>query len=245
MFLIQFLKKINRVYCYLKYRSISDYTTYIYNSNIGNNVLIASNSSVENSLIKGDVKIGENNLIDSSEINCNLKTDEYCKIYASKLTGNIILGRFSSFWGPNIDVFTGEAFLRIGNYCSIARNVSFQAYNHNANKVTTYMIGKNFFNEPWDNEIVYKGDIIVKNDVWIGAHSVVMGGVTINNGAIIAANSVVTKDIPAYAIVGGVPAKLISYRFSKEKINKLEKLEWWNWNNEKIDKNKDLFKNEF
>ena len=82
------------------------------------------------------------------------------------------------------------------------------------------------------------------NGLWIGAHCIILGGVTINNGAIIAANSVVTSNVPAFSIVAGSPAKVIRYRFEKEVINRLEKLEWWDWSTEKIEKNKFLFKEE-
>ena len=82
----------------------------------------------------------------------------------------------------------------------------------------------------WDN----KGDIVIGNDVWIGYEAVIMAGVHIGNGAIIAARAVVTKDIPPYTIVGGVPARLIRKRFDEEVIRELETLKWWDWSAEKI-----------
>ena len=82
----------------------------------------------------------------------------------------------------------------------------------------------------WDN----KGDIVIGNDVWIGYEAVIMAGVHIGNGAIIAARAVVTKDVPPYTIVGGVPARPIRKRFDEEVIQKLETLKWWDWSAEKI-----------
>ena len=82
----------------------------------------------------------------------------------------------------------------------------------------------------WDN----KGDIVIGNDVWIGYKAVVMAGVHIGNGSIIAARAVVTKDVPPYTIVGGVPARPIRKRFDEEVIRKLETLKWWDWSVEKI-----------
>ena len=82
----------------------------------------------------------------------------------------------------------------------------------------------------WDN----KGDIVIGNDVWIGYEAVIMAGVHIGNGAIIAARAVVTKDVPAYTIVGGVPARPIRKRFDEDTIHKLEASQWWNWPTEKI-----------
>ena len=78
------------------------------------------------------------------------------------------------------------------------------------------------------------GDIVIDNDVWIGYEAVIMAGVHIGNGAIIAARAVVTKDVPSYTIVGGVPARPIRKRFDEEVIRKLETLKWWDWSAEKI-----------
>ena len=82
----------------------------------------------------------------------------------------------------------------------------------------------------WDN----KGDIIVGNDVWIGYEAVIMAGVTIGDGAIVGTRAVVTKNVPPYTIVGGVPAKAIRKRFSEDTIAALLAMEWWNWPEEKI-----------
>ena len=79
-----------------------------------------------------------------------------------------------------------------------------------------------------------KGDIIIGNDVWIGYEAVILAGVTIGDGAIIAARAVVTRDVPPYTIVGGVPAKPIRKRFSDWEINQLQALRWWDWPPEKI-----------
>ncbi len=85
----------------------------------------------------------------------------------------------------------------------------------------------------WDN----KGNIVVGNDVWIGYEAVILAGVTIGDGAIIGARAVVTKDVPPYTIVGGVPAKPIRKRFNEEMIDTLLKLKWWDWSKERIAKN--------
>lgn len=87
--------------------------------------------------------------------------------------------------------------------------------------------------QAWD----HKGDIVIGNDVWIGYEAVIMAGVTIGNGAIIGTRAVVTKDVPPYTIVGGVPAKSIRRRFDQATIEKLEALRWWDWDEEKIRRN--------
>ena len=84
--------------------------------------------------------------------------------------------------------------------------------------------------EAWDN----KGDIVIGNDVWIGYEAVILAGVTIGDGAVIGARAVVTKDIPPYTIVGGVPAKPIRKRFTQETIDLLLNIKWWNWPEERI-----------
>ena len=85
----------------------------------------------------------------------------------------------------------------------------------------------------WD----HKGDIVIGNDVWIGYEAVVMAGVTIGDGAIIGARAVVTKDVPPYTIVGGVPAREIRRRFSDDVIARLLELKWWDWPAEQIQRN--------
>ena len=79
-----------------------------------------------------------------------------------------------------------------------------------------------------------KGNIRIENDVWIGAKSTIMSGIQINNGAIIAAGSTVTKDVPPYAIVAGNPGRIVKFRFQKNQIIKLLKIAWWNWDEDKI-----------
>ena len=90
----------------------------------------------------------------------------------------------------------------------------------------------------WDN----KGDIVIGNDVWIGYEAVIMAGVTIGDGAIIGTRAVVTKDVPPYTIVGGVPAKEIRKRFSEEMIAHLLNAKWWDWPIERISQNIEAIK---
>ena len=83
--------------------------------------------------------------------------------------------------------------------------------------------------------------IIIGNDVWIGANAIILPGVTVGDGAIIGAGAVVTRDVPPYAIMVGVPAKILKYRYTKDDIKKLLKIAWWNWSSEKIARNVDYF----
>ena len=140
--------------------------------------------------------------------------------------------------------------LKIGKFCSIACGAKFlfNSANHTVKSLTTYSFPI-FFEEwgldvrdittAWDN----KGDIVIGNDVWIGYEAVIMSGVTIGDGAIIGTRAVVTKDVPPYTIVGGVPAKQIRKRFSEETISELLELKWWDWTFEKISQNIEFIKN--
>ncbi len=131
--------------------------------------------------------------------------------------------------------------LKIGKFCSIACGARFlfTSGNHTLGSLSTYTFPI-FFTEwgldakditdAWDN----KGDIVVGNDVWIGYEAVIMSGVTIGDGAVIGTRAVVTKEVPPYTIVGGVPAKPIKKRFDDDVIERLEALRWWDWDEEKI-----------
>lgn len=131
--------------------------------------------------------------------------------------------------------------LKIGKFCSIACGAKFlfNSANHALGSLSTYPFpifadawGLDWkrVTEAWDN----KGDIVIGNDVWIGYEAVILAGVTIGDGAIIGTSAVVTKDVPPYTIVGGVPAKPIRKRFSEETIAVLQDLRWWDWEEEKI-----------
>ena len=126
----------------------------------------------------------------------------------------------------------------IGKKCSIAVNCTFILSQHLLDRFTTSpSYDKSLFAHGQGNLSSFsKGDIIVKNDVCIGTNVMILDGVTIGNGAVIGAGSVVVKDVPAYAIVAGNPAKIIRYRFSKKIIAKLEELNFWSLPIEEINK---------
>ena len=136
--------------------------------------------------------------------------------------------------------------LIMGKFCSIGCGAKFlfTSGNHAAHSLANYPFPIFFeewnlpverITEAWDN----KGDIILGNDVWVGYKAVIMQGVTIGDGAIIGTRAVVTRDVPPYTIVGGVPAKPIRKRFSDETVEKLRLLRWWDWPVERIRQNID------
>lgn len=119
-----------------------------------------------------------------------------------------------------IDDSSSSFKLQIGSYCSIASGVKFLlGAEHKLNTISTFPFKHYILGE--DKEALSKGDIIIGDDVWIGLNAIICSGVKINQGAIIAAGAIVTKDVPPYAIVGGNPAKVIKYRFSEEIIKEL------------------------
>ena len=134
--------------------------------------------------------------------------------------------------------------LVIGKFCSIACGARFlfTSANHNLRSLSTYPfplffeewgLDKADVTDAWDN----RGDIVVGNDVWIGYEAVILSGVTIGDGAIIGTRAVVTKDVPPYTIVGGVPARPIRKRFDDRTIAVLLRLRWWDWPRERIARN--------
>ena len=134
--------------------------------------------------------------------------------------------------------------LIIGKFCSIACKAKFlmTSGNHTMKSLSTYTFP--IFYEEWSLDVGHitdawdnKGDIVVGNDVWIGYDTIIMSGVKIGDGAIIGTRAVVTKDVPPYTIVGGVPSKVIKKRYDDYTISKLLKIKWWNWTYEKIQAN--------
>ncbi len=150
-------------------------------------------------------------------------------------SGDIQIG-YATTLGYN-NVFHG--CISIGKYCQVGFDVALHATNHPSNYLSTY-INKNLF----DGELKTlkeNNKIIIVNDVWIGHNAIVVGNVTIGNGAIIAAGAVVTKDVAAYTVVGGVPAQMIKERFNKKVIDELQELKWWDKSEKELEKIKPLF----
>jgi virginiamycin A acetyltransferase len=164
---------------------------------------------------------------------------------------NIVVGDYSYYDDPirpenfenNVLYNYGNERLIIGKFCAIATNVKFimNGANHKLDGFSTYPFP--IFGNGWETamnllmELPSKGDIVIGNDVWIGYESVIMPGVKIGDGVVIAAKSVVVKDVPAYTIVGGNPAGLIKQRFSESEVAQLLEIRWWDWQIDKISRN--------
>ena len=138
---------------------------------------------------------------------------------------NICVGNHT-YGKLNVLNSSDDCWLRIGHFCSIAQDVTFiVCADHPTNTISTYPF-KVMCLRLQQYEAISKGDIVVDDDVWIGHGAIILSGVHIGQGVVVAAGSVVTKDVPPYAIVGGVPAKVIKYRFSQEMIKGLMSVDY-------------------
>ena len=138
----------------------------------------------------------------------------------------------------------------VGKFCSVAGSCMIGAGTHTIKNISTSPIfteHKNATGYSWiqkSTENPYSGKIEIGNDVWIGARVMIVGDVKVGNGAVIAAGAVVTKDVPPYAVVGGIPAKVIKYRFEPQTIERLERMKWWDWPTEVLKKHISCFQNQ-
>lgn len=154
---------------------------------------------------------------------------------------HVRIGRYNSINGPNTTIYCSVNNISIGSFCSIARDVTFQEYNHNFKHISTYFMGNILGNVKNKKDIRSNGSIQIGNDVWIGAKATVLSGTTIGDGCVVGANSVVAGNFPPYSILAGSPARVIKSRFSQEIIDKLLEIKWWDWPIEIIKENAIFF----
>lgn len=142
-----------------------------------------------------------------------------------------------TYGAPQIfDYWEGGAKLVVGKYCSISNGVKiFLGGEHRTDWISTYPFSE-FFEEAAQiaGHPFSKGDVHIGNDVWIAYGATILSGVEVGNGAVIAAHSVVTKDVPPYAVVGGNPARIIKFRFEPRVVEQLQLIRWWDWPHDKV-----------
>jgi acetyltransferase-like isoleucine patch superfamily enzyme len=176
-----------------------------------------------------------------AKIDSSSRVDRKGKIHRWSTVFNSKIGRYSYLTRGSSLVYA-----EVGDFCSIGHGSMIGLGHHTLDKLSTSPIfteTNNAIGCSWASRVSgypFK-KVIVGNDVWIGARVIVMGGITIGDGAVIAAGAVVTKDVPAYAIVGGSPAKIIKYRFDEDTIANLLKLKWWNFSDDLLRKNIEIF----
>ena len=178
---------------------------------------------------------------------------QICFIQNTVSNPNIIVGDYTYYDDPKDSEdfernvlyhfpFIGDQLI-IGKFCALARDIKFimNGANHKLDGFSTYPF--QIFGNGWEKvapqagDLPYKGDTVIGNDVWIGYEAVIMPGIRVGDGAIIAAKSVVVSDVSPYTIVGGNPSKYIRQRFDDEVIRSLLEIAWWNWDIEKITRN--------
>jgi virginiamycin A acetyltransferase len=173
-----------------------------------------------------------------------------CFIKNTVTNPNIVVGDYTYYDDPDDSEnfernvlyqypFIGDKLI-IGKFCALSHGVKFimNGANHKLSAISTYPF--QIFGHGWEKvmpeqgDLPLKGDTVISNDVWIGYDSLIMPGVKIGNGAIIASRSVVVGDVPAYTVAGGNPARAIKERFPHEDVAALEAIAWWDWPIEKI-----------
>lgn len=167
--------------------------------------------------------------------------EKRARIYRCAKLVQSSVGRFS-YIGPR----TKLVHATVGKFCSVAADCCLGLPSHTLAFRSTSPIfteRKNALGVTWTSQNFFTPAkrVEIGNDVWIGERAIILGGIRIGDGAVVGAGAIVTKDVPAYAIVGGVPAKIIRYRFAPETIQTLRKMQWWNWSDSELVRRIDEF----
>lgn len=210
----------------------------VHESCITSNITLGDETIIFRGCRVNDTEIGKHSFIGDESVVKYSKLGDYTQIARNSMVQNIVMGDYS-YCGMRLTAIR----CKIGKFCAIGWNVSIGGANHDYRKATSH----SFLYEPWFGFIEkpmynrFSVECIIGNDVWIGAGVNVLRGITIGDGAVIGAGTVVTKDVPPYAIVCGNPGKIIKFRFNEQIIKRLLKLKWWDFDPSFIKENIELF----
>lgn len=182
-----------------------------------------------------------NSKVSNSSMIMDCRIDKTAAVRNRARLYHVTIGRYSYVSRETLIQHTD-----IGSFCSVSEKCNIGMPSHPVSMVSTspvFLKGNNYLKENFA-EIEYEDcpKTVIGNDVWIGANALIKSGVHIGDGAIIAAGAVVVKDVPSYAIVGGVPAKIIKYRFDKGTVKQLLDQQWWNWDEKQLKREGNQFR---
>lgn len=180
--------------------------------------------------------------VTKSQLHGAISLGPHCVLDECRVTANepVVVGARSILTGP-IRIVADLNPVTIGKFCSIAPDVAVWESLHNHERISTFFVVSEIFGDNFRRDLASKGPVRIGNDVWIGVRAIVLSGVTIGDGAVIGAGAVVTKDIPPYAIAVGQPAVVVRQRFPEPICRRLLDLRWWDWDEEKVRRNRTLF----
>lgn len=210
--------------------------------------MIDSSAIIKDSFYEKDIRIYKNVYIEKTQLKRGCSIGDDTSIVRCQLGKNVIINRRSYINDSCIGNYTYAGinttmnWVKIGRFCSIGRNVDIGGFNHdylNISMIPAFRMEQMLTSNGRLKETsgLSQGYCKIGNDVWIASGVNILHNVEIGDGAIIGAGAVVTKDVPAYSIVVGVPAKVIKYRFSTQYIKQLLSIKWWNWPDTLIEKN--------
>ena len=198
---------------------------YIFNSEVSDLSGLDPTAKIRDSNLSGKIIVGRRCILD----NCRISAD-----------GPVRIGDHSILSGP-VGIVARMNFVEIGKFCSLGPYVSlWESSLHDYTRLTSYSLFTEFFGD-LRKDVISKGPIRIGNDVWLGTHATILSGVTIGDGCVIGAGSVVCQDVPPYTIAAGVPAVPIKQRFPEELIRQLCVVKWWDWTEEQILQRRELF----